>query len=189
MLSQPSCLGRAARALSCEGLVCWSVQHRRHFVTRPSSTPPTQATLNKHFWGICLQGNVTAMHEIISQGADPNATNSRWRNFHGLHYAAQWGSSGVILALVEEYGCWVDVLDDDQCTPLFRAVKWAYPSTSLQKFASVALLLHRSAITLHPRYSDLGIEARHVLKKKSCEKKQLRGSQHLFCCLVSRPCR
>ena len=82
---------------------------------------------DKRFVDICMKGTLEEVREALANGADVNERDGTYRGFNktGLMYAVGADHELLVSLLLHQPGVLVNVQDDDGCTALYYATRYA----------------------------------------------------------------
>ena len=82
---------------------------------------------DKRFVDICMKGTLEEVREALANGADVNERDGTDRGFNrtGLMYAVAADHELLVSLLLQQPGVLVNVQDDDGCTALYYATRYA----------------------------------------------------------------
>ena len=81
----------------------------------------------QRFYNICKRGTLEEVRKALANGADVNEIDGTYRGFNktGLMYAVGADHELLVSLLLQQPGVLVNVQDDDGCTALYYATRYA----------------------------------------------------------------
>lgn len=127
----------------------WIIALKQRLQSAPPPAPPGGPSPQERFVSAVIQGDVTALHDALGAGADPNIPLPReaaGSERAAIQHAVRMDHIGMLRVLLAARGDSNKATEEEWYPPAHRAV--------LDNAKEAALLLHRAGVNWHARAQD-----------------------------------